>query len=65
MEKSMSEENPTTGEDLRSLAAQLKRRRSRIAKARRGLAVVQDAYSLVIADLHTAYGESDPPAATA
>jgi hypothetical protein len=48
-----------TMEELRGVAAELKRRRNRIAKVQRSLAVVEGAYSLVIADLHAAYGEGN------
>jgi hypothetical protein len=55
----MSNENPTT-DVLRSLVTELDRRRSRIAKVQRSMAVTLGAYDLTIADLRAAYGESDP-----
>ena len=57
----MSHENDTTNEGLRSLAAELERRRDRIAKAQRGLGVIVGAYDLTLADLRSAAsGKSDP-----
>jgi hypothetical protein len=53
----MSDENTTT-ERPRSLVAELMRRRRRIARVQRTSATLSDAYSLVIRDLHAAYGES-------
>ena len=55
----MSNENPTTDKG-RSLVAELERRRRRIAKVQRSLAVMLGAYDLTLADLRAAYGESDP-----
>ena len=56
----MSNENHTADEDdLRSIAAELERRRTRIAKVQQSMAVMVGAYDLVAADLRAAYGEID------
>lgn len=58
----MSNENPVANDEgLRSVATELQRRRSKIAKAQRSFEVIVGAYDLVLADLRAAaHGESDP-----
>jgi hypothetical protein len=58
-----SEQIPDEG--LRTLTAELKRRRDRIAKVHRSRAVVLGAYDLVAADLRAAYGEETTTSAVA
>jgi hypothetical protein len=56
----MSDENtPTDRGGLRSLVANLERRRSKIARVKGSFEVLIGAYDLVAADLRAAYGERD------
>ena len=54
----MSNENII--DELRRHAVKLERHRRRAARAQRSLAIVSDAYSVVIAHLRSSSGESEP-----
>jgi hypothetical protein len=54
----MSHENLI--EELRRREAELERHRKRVTRAQKSLAIVSDAYSVVIAHLRSASGDSEP-----